>query len=262
MEGFSIDVSAISRRFTTTTSLEIMWTPQVTFSDDISIATITTLRLSEVTNLSLQLLASAFPNVEAVAFDEITSDPSDTCNPVWPHLKHLTISGCPAMPWRLLDAVDLTQLSYLDPIDEDVAAFLASHKSLECLDIGYDPNHVYSIATCAPQLRSLAIDCCDELVDRTRMKLNKLAHLGIYEMEGIRLSLQLFEQILHSRFLPKKGRRKSTNTEPTSLEILVDVALSEAPEWQSSELIGSAQREVTRVDRWEKTWTSYVYKWE
>lgn len=264
-QELTIDINSISRRLPPTNSLSIISVSHIQeLPRVVSIPTVTRLLLKDVTRTSLRHLCLAFPNVETATFIRTTfyELPQDLTVSTWPNLKDLIVLECPSMPWGRLRANDITKLSCGDPITEHFLAFIDSHKSIKSLDISYDGGHIYSVATSAPQLCSLTIDACEEIVNKTRMKLNKLTYLGIYDCVDPSLSLDLFEKIVRSRFLPKKGRRQSTKAEPLSLEILVRGESAKDLEWEESELIRSAQQEVFTVDRWEDTWTVYSFRWE
>jgi hypothetical protein len=158
-------------------------------------------------------------------------------------------------------AARLTHLLFWGEVNEGIIAFIASHTSLEVLNTSYTQDLVSAIATSAPQLRSFTIDACEELADPRRMKFNKLTHLGIYDFEAHPLSLDLFERMVKARFLSKSGNDTTTEAEPPLLEILIEDEPLENLRWLHSELIASARQEVATMERWDKTWTTYRYKW-
>jgi hypothetical protein len=224
---------------------------------------VTEIRIDAANNISLQLLGQAFPNVETAAIFDSTFVSATTGGLIWPKLKQLTVSACQNMQWGISMARNITHLSCGDDVNEDVVSFIASHKSLEVLDIWSSAGHIHSIATKAPQLLSLTVDACPELADSTKIKLSKLTHLGIYDTEDIPLSLELFEKIVKARFLPKKGGRKTlAKSGPISLEIVVDMpSLVEGVEWDESELIAPAHKETFTLKRWNYDYRVHKFQW-
>jgi hypothetical protein len=264
-QEFSIDVVAIARRFSTAKSLKIYSAPQVTFSEGVVISTVTTLAISKVRNLSLWLLGCAFPNVSDVTFTLTTFDPSNTGRLIWPNLTRLAVLASPEMPWQLLMATNIIQVSCWGHINDHLIAFIASHKSLESLDIvdvEDNEDHISSILMNAPQLRSFTIDSCDIITDRTRMILSELTYLGVYDFEDDPVSLERFEKIVRSRFLPEHYKRESSDVKTPSLAIMVPGEPSEDREWQKSELIGSAHQQVSTNKIWGEVWATFIFQWE
>jgi hypothetical protein len=224
---------------------------------------VTKILIAEVGSISLQLLGQTFPNVEIAELIEYTSTPAMDGNLIWPKLKQLTVTNCFDMQWRILMATDITHLSCPDKPNEDMVSFITSHKTLEFLDVSYSAEHIHSIATSAPQLLSLTADPCEELAYSTIMKLPKLTYLGIYDLMGDPLSLELFEKIVRARFLPKKGGRKSsTKVEPITLEILSELdGRDEEVTWLESELIASAHHEESDIKRWGIGFRVHRFNW-
>jgi hypothetical protein len=240
-------------------SLGVQCFSEVRFSRNQTIPSITTLKIRYVGEIPLHSLLHVFPNAEFVDIEEVSFSISNPQRIKWPNLRHLNIRNCGTAFLGYLIAPKLAHLLFWDDFDDEVMSFIASHKSLESLDIEYEEGFVYPIATKAPQLRHLYIDTCEELADMTRMKLNKLTCLGIHDR---RLSLELFERIVRNRFLPtKRSRRASVKADPITLDILVDSKPSKPPEWQKSELISSAHHEVSTATRGDITYIAHRFVW-
>jgi hypothetical protein len=99
------------------------------------------------------------------------------------------------------------------------------------------------------------------------MKLSNLQNLGLYHFENNinPLSLELFEKIVQSRFLPpKKVSRKAKEDAKTipSLTILVDDGMDlNKLEWRASDLLSSALEVTQKVYRIGGVFYSYAFTW-
>lgn len=91
--------------------------------------------------------------------------------------------------------------------------------------------------------------------------MENLTNFTIYQTLTDRLTLDQFERIVRSRFIPTSGQRESKNKYP-SLTILVHPDIKpEDMEWQASELLISTIRSVSTVNRWDHNWLSYCFSW-
>lgn len=256
----TIDAATIIRRFPQVSSLHIDSISNTVFFE--IIPSITELCIKDATNISLWRLARVFPSVETLTLWRVRVGSSSTDVVRWSKLRKLNLPDCLDIPWEHLRTTHLNHLLFWGNVDERVMSFIASLKSLESLDISYTKEHVYSIATSAPQLHHLSIDPCEEITDLTKMELNKLTSLSVYDLKENNLRLELFEKIVGGRLLPKKTGKKSAKKEPLSLQILVKDIPWEDLEWHGSELISSARQEVSEVKRAGGVFTEYRFTWK
>lgn len=204
----------------------------------------------------------AFPNAEEVGFDQVTFEPDAGDTTTWPKLQTLTVSNCDNFPWRSLQALRITNLSWLGGGSEaDITDFITSHQSIRHIDAPYHEGYTKAMLAVSPQLLTLAIDHCDEICDRSLRSLETLTDLAIYHISADPMPLDRFERIVRSHFLPPTDANETQDRYP-SLTVLVELpAESSQIEWRSSELLSLANQSISTIRRWNHDYHAYCFDW-
>jgi hypothetical protein len=245
---FNIDIFTILYQFPAVSSLKIC---SITYLGcPFYFPNVTQLFISNVKAPSLQFLGNTFPSVTNATFLETVFVPSIASNHIWWDLKSLAVKKCSGVEWESLMTAEITYLVYSNSRDDNIMAFVATQMSLKALDIR-SPEELKIVKS--SQIRRLTIWACDEIADQREIALKDLTDLRIYDYGKHRLSLKLFEKIVHSRCLSRKDQKNATR-----LRILVYGTSSQNRQWKKSELIKSAQQ---KIFKWNVNWTAYQFKW-
>lgn len=212
------------------------------------------------------LVLKAFPNVKTAFLWEVSFPFQGDDIVKWPELHTLTGRD---LPWEKFNVPHLTTLNTGTNL-RSPSAFISSHPSIRHLDLGSAPDLIASLPECAPQLLTLSVGPSEELctILSLRPGLDQLTELLIhqarYEQEDGQVTLEFFEKIVRSRFLPGIHRPDSgqSPTLVSSLSILSPrPKKTELEDWRKSELLLSAKEEVSIVSRRGHYWRRYKLCW-
>jgi hypothetical protein len=265
-EDVTINTSLL-KCFPSLTSLTLDQVCYIKFGLWVNIPTLKQLTIMTLRGVDIQFrpLMDTFPNVEELTLQEIQFAQESIGDVNLPKLRSLKMWCCSGIPWRDLKLPRISHFSYGGLVTDDVVAFISSHQTIQHLGMTYARSHTNTAISSSPQVTNLTIELCEELCDRTQLKLSNLQNLTLYHYGDRPVSLELFEQLVRSRFLPpqKSAETMEAAKATPSLTILVEYrAKWEEIEWLACPLISSASEEVEEnVESLDGLFNSYTFTW-
>lgn len=233
---------------------------------------ITSLKIRDAVNITLELLSEIFPNLIEAELDRATYAITDA-RVTWPKLRHLYVKcvrygqGSYPLGWSSIYLPEIRTF-YCSDLDANIMKFISRHPTIQYLDVPYVQEHFKLIAQHAPQLLSLRISpFCQEIFDTFEMPLENLEELVINAAEYANppLSVGFIDKLIQNRilgFVRKDGEAEGElDTNPSrdpnlrhrSQRTLIIYSRpwtgQKARIWEQSRLIEGAREEITLEER-------------
>ena len=213
---------------------------------------------------NLPRILRSLPHLKQLSLAEVELEGVDVVPELTlPHLEYLQLSGegTGTSNWiNKIKCPSLKTLIILDHSMDDVFDFLASHRSVETLELDGQTGYLAWLDQVHPNLKRLHVGGpYDEFVAHDAEPL--LKSLETLVVSGDTLTLAEFESVVRARALGRNHplSQLATHCAPLDFRVCIDSNILETiknspDEWPSSDLYQTSRREVHKIERW----TNYV----